>query len=285
MIDPILFTIQIGSFRLAIHWYGIIVMTALFFSTWLSARELKRKGGNPDWIWDALPAIVIAGVAGARLWYVLNNILGGDTRYIDNPLSIINIPEGGLHIFGGFIFGGIVFMVYARNKQIDLWMIIDSIAPYLLIGQALARPANFINQELYGPPTSLPWGIPIDASHRIVPWNNLALYPEATTRFHPTFAYEMLWNFAAAGVLIWLSRRYEKQLRPGAVFFGWLVLAGIGRVLIETFRPDQPVVPGTALSYSRLVALLMALAGVILLLGRYQVIRLPFWTTPETQVP
>ncbi|MEA4908286.1 MAG: prolipoprotein diacylglyceryl transferase [Chloroflexi bacterium] len=277
MIDPILFTIQLGGFRLAVHWYGILVMTAILVATWLSTRELQRRGGDPEWIWDALPWILISGVVGARLWYVANNILGGGTRYLENPLSIFNIPEGGLHIFGGFLFGGGALLVYASRHKIDLWMFLDAIAPNLLIGQALARPANFINQELYGPPTSLPWGIPIDANYRIAPWNDLAQYPLDTTRFHPTFAYEMIWNFAAAGLLIWLSRRFEKQMRPGVIFFGWMILAGVGRALIETFRPDQPGFPGTGLSYSRLVSLLLALAGLVLLLGRYQVIRLPFW--------
>jgi phosphatidylglycerol:prolipoprotein diacylglycerol transferase len=158
-------------------------------------------------------------------------------------------------------------------------MLLDSVAPYLLIGQALARPANFINQELYGPPTTLPWGIPIAANNRIPPYNDLIQYPD-TTRFHPTFAYEMIWNFAAAGLLIWLSRKFEAKMRPGVVFFGWLILAGIGRAIIETFRPDQPHFAGIALSYSRLIAILMALAGTILILGRYYIIPLPFWKKP-----
>jgi len=280
-INPIIFTIQIGSFHLSIHWYGVIVLAAFLIAAWLASRELKRKGGDPNWIWDALPWLLVAGIIGARLWYVANNILGGGTRYLQNPLDILNIPEGGLHIFGGFLFGGIALLIYARRNPVDLWKLLDSVAPYLLIGQGLARPANFINQELYGPPTTLPWGIPIDANHRIPPWNDLTQFPVATTRFHPTFAYEMIWNFAAAGLLIWLSRRFEKHLRPGAVFFGWMILAGIGRVIIETFRPDQPVLPGTGLSYTRLVSLLLALCGLILLLGRYQAIRLPFWAKNE----
>jgi phosphatidylglycerol:prolipoprotein diacylglycerol transferase len=153
---------------------------------------------------------------------------------------------------------------------------LDSAAPSLLIGQALARPANFINQELYGPPTTLPWGIPIDGDHRLPPWNDLSLYSEETTRFHPTFAYEMIWNFIAAGLILWLVRKYEKSVKPGTAFALWLFLAGIGRVFIEAFRPDQPIIPGTALSISRLVAGLMALTGLVWMLIRYEVIKLSF---------
>ena len=100
-------------------------------------------------------------------------------------------------------------------------------------------------------------------------------YPEST-RFHPAFAYEMLWNFLAAGLLLWAARRFPEKFKPGAMFSWWLVLAGMGRVIIEAFRPDQPRIPGTDLSYSRLVAGLMALAGVILLLVRYGYIRIKF---------
>jgi phosphatidylglycerol:prolipoprotein diacylglycerol transferase len=165
---------------------------------------------------------------------------------------------------------------YVRRHNLDFRLLLDAVAPALLIGQAIVRPANYINQELYGPPTGLPWGIPIEAAHRIPPWNDMVRFPEETTRFHPAFAYEMVWNFAAAGFLLWAARRFSKRLRPGALFAGWLILAGAGRVWLEWFRPDQPRVPGTAISYSRIAAALMTLAGVIWLLLRYDVIRLSF---------
>jgi phosphatidylglycerol---prolipoprotein diacylglyceryl transferase len=144
-----------------------------------------------------------------------------------------------------------------------------------MIGQAIARPANFINQELYGQPTTLPWGIPIESSHRIPPYNDLNLFP-ASTRFHPAFAYEMIWNFITAGTLLWLARRFPEKFKPGAMFSWWLVISGVGRFIIEAFRPDQPRIQGTDLSYSRLVAGLMALSGVALLLIRYGYLHLKF---------
>jgi len=164
---------------------------------------------------------------------------------------------------------------YIRRNNLDLWLLLDVAAPVTMIGQAIARPANFINQELYGQPTTLPWGIPIEAQHRIPPYNDMNLYPDST-RFHPAFAYEMIWNFLTAGALLWLARRCPEKFKPGAMFSWWLVLAGVGRVIIEAFRPDQPRIPGTDLSYSRLVAGIMALAGVVMLLVRYEIIRLKF---------
>jgi phosphatidylglycerol:prolipoprotein diacylglycerol transferase len=160
---------------------------------------------------------------------------------------------------------------HARRNGVDFGKLLDSVAPSLLVAQALARPANFINQELYGPPTSLPWGISIDAAHRIAPWRDLDQYPVETTRFHPTFAYEMLWNLSAAALLFYVARRFPK-LKSGSIFAGWLILAGLGRFIIEWFRPDQPRIPGTAISYSRLIAALMFLGGTIWLLIQYGVI-------------
>jgi hypothetical protein len=86
----------------------------------------------------------------------------------------------------------------------------------------------------------------------------------------------MLWNFASAGLLLWLSRRYKEEIKPGTIFAGWLVLAGIGRVIVEFFRPDQPKIPGLGISYSAIFAALMAIAGIILLMARYKAIHLRF---------
>ena len=275
MINPIMFTIHIGSFSWPIHWYGVILMTAAVIAAWLAEREVRRRGENGDHIWNAAVWLIPAGVIGARLWFVVNATLGGNLLYVEEPLQILNIPAGGLHIYGGLLFGAIALFLYARRYELDLWLLLDSIAPTVLIGQALARPANFINQELYGQPTTLPWGIPISAEHRIAAYADLSLYPVATTRFHPTFAYEMIWNFLAAALLFWLLYRFASRIKPGAMFAGWLICAGIGRSIIEQFRPDQPRIPGLSLTYTNLVSLLMALSGFLFLLWRYEVIHLP----------
>lgn len=274
MIDPILYTIKIGNLILPIRWYGILVMLGVLAATWVTDREVRRRGHNPEFIYDALLWVLPAGILGARLWYVLNDIAGGNQRFLEQPWRILNLPEGGLHIYGAILLGGLTAYLYARRKGIDVWLLLDSAAPAMLIGQAVARPANFINQELYGPPTQLPWGIPINGEHRLPPWNDLLQYPVESTRFHPTFAYEMVWNLLSAGLLLWAARRFEKQLKPGMLFAGWLVLAGLGRALIEAFRPDQPLIPGTGISYSRLVSILMALVGVVWLLASAGILKL-----------
>jgi phosphatidylglycerol:prolipoprotein diacylglycerol transferase len=275
VIDPVIFSIDIFGFPFALRWYGVLVMLGAVVGSWFAVREVNRRGEDGEHIWNALVYILPAGIVGARLWYVMNTTLGGNSYYLDNPAQIINIPQGGLHFFGGLLFGAVALFYYVSEYELDLWLLFDAIAPATLIGQAVARPANFINQELYGQPTTLPWGIPIDAIHRIPIYQDLSLFPAATTRFHPTFAYEMIWNFLAAGALIWIGARLIDKLKPGTIFAGWLILAGVGRVIIELFRPDQPKIPGTMISYSALVSALMALAGLILLLSRFDKIKLP----------
>ncbi len=276
MIDPVIFSFHLFGLTLTLRWYGVLVMLGTLAGTWIAEREVSRRGENGERVWDLMVWTLPIGIIGARLWYVMNATLGGSRYYLDNPLKILNIPEGGLHFFGGLLFGAITLLVYLYRKKMDVWLFLDAVAPAALIGQAIARPANFINQELYGPPTQLPWGIPIESDHRLAQYADLSRYPVETTRFHPTFAYEMVWNFLAALFLLWYARQFPQRMKPGTVFGGWLVLAGVGRVIIEFFRPDQPLIPGTSISYSALVAALMAIAGVILLLIRYGRLKVAF---------
>ncbi len=269
MINPVIFSFKIANFTLTLRWYGVIVMIGVIVASLIVERELRRRGENGDRIWDALVWILPIGIIGARLWFVVNATLGGNHSYIDDPASILRVWEGGLHIFGGFLFGATALLWYLRQNKLDPWLFLDSAGPAMLIGQAIGRLANFINQELYGPPTALPWGIPISQEHRLPQFASL---PD-TTRFHPTFAYEMIWNLATASLLLWLSRRYEKQIKPGTVIAGWLLAAGLGRTWIEIFfRPDQPKIGATGISYSAIISALMAVAGAILLMIRYKAI-------------
>jgi phosphatidylglycerol:prolipoprotein diacylglycerol transferase len=282
MIDPVLFTIRIGNFERPIYWYGVIVVVSILIGQWIASIETRRRGENPDHLWDGLVWAIPAGMIGARLWYVANDIAGGGRAYIDNPLRIFALQEGGLHFYGAVLFGALAFWIFARRRKLDMWLLMDSVGPALLIAQGAARIANFINQELYGQPTSLPWGVKIAPHARIPPYHQLDLFPE-TTRFHPTFFYEMIYNLIAGLFLMAITRQYKDKERPGAAFAGWLILAGVGRQIIEFFRPDQPRIPGTDFSYSRLVAALMIVAGTLMLLIKYEILRLPFLSTGRTK--
>jgi phosphatidylglycerol---prolipoprotein diacylglyceryl transferase len=282
MINPVIYTFHILGFQFSLRWYGVIVMVGVIVASLIIERELNRRGERGDRIWDVLVWVLPAGIVGARLWYVVNATIGGNLYYIQNPLQIFNTLQGGLHIFGGFLFGAAVLLTYLRQNKRDPWIYLDAAGPAILVGQAIGRLANFINQELYGPPTTLPWGIPISAEHRL-PIYPVDLFPVSTTRFHPTFAYEIIWNLCAAGLLLWISRRYKDQVKPGTIFAGWLVTAGLGRFWIEFFRPDQPKIAGLGLSYSAVVSALMLVTGIIMLLVRYQKIHLKLAENWEEQ--
>ena len=276
MIDPVIFSFDLLGITITLRWYGVLAMIGLLVGAYITDREIKRRRGDPEKFWDALVWLAVAGVVGARLWYVINDIAGGGRFYIENPIHILFVNEGGLHIFGAVVLGFITAYFLFRKSGLNFLLFLDSVAPAMLVGQAIGRIANFINQELYSPPTDLPWGIPISPSHRIPPWNDLSLYPEETTRFHPTFAYEMIWNLVGVSLILWLGRRFAKQLKPGVMFGAWLAWAGLGRFWVEFFRPDQPRIPGTGTSYSQVIYGLLAVAGVLYVAARYGKIKLPF---------
>lgn len=267
MIDPVIFSFKLFNFTLTVTWYGVIVMTGVLIGAWLAEREVRRRGENGEVLLDAMVWAVLIGILGARLWYVANSTLSGNTSYVDDPLSIIRPPIAGLHFFGGLLFGGLTLALFLKKNGYDTWLFLDAIAPAALLGQAFGRLGNFINQELYGPPTTLPWGISIEAIHRL-PQFPVSQFPVETTRFHPTFAYEMILNILIVLFLLWLSRRYEEELKPGAIFSAWLMLAGLSRTFIEFFRPDQARIGETFISYTMAVSFLMALAGLVMLLIR-----------------
>ncbi len=159
---------------LPIRFYGILIVTGIIVGGFVAAREARWRGENPDRIWDALIWIAIAGIIGARLYHVFSTPAGctetapicGWPWYRNHPLDALMIWNGGLGIFGALLAGGLVALIYARRYHLSLARYLDIAAPALLIGQAIGRWGNFVNQELYGPPTTLPWGIPIDAAHR-----------------------------------------------------------------------------------------------------------------------
>jgi phosphatidylglycerol:prolipoprotein diacylglycerol transferase len=160
---------------LPVRFYGIIIVTAALIGGFIATREARRRGENTERIWDALIWIVIAGIIGARLYHVLSTPAGcaenvpfcGFPWYRNHPIdAIIGITQGGLGIFGAIIGGLIVVVLYVRRYKLSLARYLDIAAPALLIAQAIGRWGNFVNQELYGPPTDLPWGLAIDAPHR-----------------------------------------------------------------------------------------------------------------------
>jgi len=281
-IDPIIYTIQLGSLQIPLRWYGVLIVAGAVLAAYYGAWYVKRREQDPELIWDAMVWLLISGIVGARIWYVVADIIGGNSRYLDNPVEILLINQGGLNILGGVMIGVLVCWYYAKRRDVDFWLLADAAGPGLLLGQAIGRLGNFINQELYGPPTNLPWGIPIDGSHRLAPWNDLVQFPVDTTRFHPTFAYEALWNLVIAGLIIFFIIKRQNQLRSGTIAGLWFLMAGVGRTWIEFFRPDQPRFFNTPISTSMVVSIIFALVGLFIILVKNEKISVPFMRPGET---
>src|SRR5512141_565961 len=253
---------------LPIHFYGLIIVLGILAGGMVAAREARRRGENPDRIWDALIWVAIAGIIGARLYHVFSTPAGctaavqacGWPWYQNHPLDALLIWNGGLGIFGAILAGGLVVLIYARRHQLPLARYLDIAAPALLIGQAIGRWGNFVNQELYGPPTNLPWGIPIDAAHRYGAFTDLTQYPVETTRFQPDFLYESLLNVIGFSVVMIVARRFQSRLKDGDVFLLYLLWYPANRILVESLRPDAWTVSG-GLATAQLVSLILIAAA------------------------
>ncbi|GAC1380623.1 MAG: prolipoprotein diacylglyceryl transferase [Ktedonobacteraceae bacterium] len=264
---PILF--QLGL--LSLHWYGLIMVVAIIVAAWVASRYVARHKQDGNTIWDMLLWVLIPALIGERLYYVFIQSPRGPNglgRYLANPIEILEIWRGGMHIYGAFIFGGIALALYAHWHKLPLLIYLDAVGLGLPLGQAIGRLANFINQELYGPPTTLPWGLRIDAAHRIPPYNNLLLYPDST-RFHPLFLYELIANLIGFFLLFAISRRFEKRLRNGDIFLLYLILYPFIRFCLEFLRTDSWFFPGTPFNIVHLLSVITILTAITLLIVRH----------------
>lgn len=270
MYPPISPAIQLGPFSL--HWYGIFMVTAIFVGALVASRYVARKGQDGSQIWNMLLWVIIPALLGARLYYVFIQSPRGPNgleHYLSNPLDILAIWKGGIHIYGAFIGGGITLLLYILVRKLPLWIYLDAVGLALPLSQAIGRLGNFVNQELYGPPTTLPWGLRIDAAHRVPPYDNMNIYPESV-RFHPLFLYEMVWNLIGFFLLFWISRRFEKQLRDGDIFLMYVIWYPLGRFFIEFLRTDSWFFPGTPFNPVHLISAVVIVTAVVILFLRHR---------------
>ncbi len=242
---------------LQIRYYGIIIVAAMMIAAVVAARLATRDGRDPDHIWGALTWAIIPAILLARLWFVLfppqTAIDAGQTTawYFENFFNLQNgaiaIWSGGLSIFGAVLGGFLGAYIYMRRNKLPLLPWLDIAGVTLPLGQAIGRWANFVNQEIYGIPTDLPWGITIDSAYRVAPFRSLVDYP-LTTGFHPLFLYESLWSLIAFIVLITLFTRNRDQLRYGDLFLLYVMQYAFIRFLLEFIRVDVTLVGGVNLS-------------------------------------
>ncbi|MEO0947320.1 MAG: prolipoprotein diacylglyceryl transferase [Cyanobacteria bacterium J06641_5] len=266
-VDPIIF--QLGP--IALRWYGLLMVAAILTAATIASTYLQRRGEDSDNLWDMLLWAILPGFIGARLYYVFvqsPRTAAGIGRYLSNPIEILQFWSGGIHIFGGFLFGGLAVWLYSRWQKLPTLVYLDAIALGLPLAQAIGRWGNFINQELYGPPTKLPWGLRIDIRHRIPPYNDLGTYPDST-RFQPLFLYESLWNFIGFWLLWGLARRLDRQLKAGDILLGYCIWYPLGRFFIEFLRTDSWFFPGTPFNPVHILSAVAVTVGAIGLYRRH----------------
>ncbi|MCD6358472.1 MAG: prolipoprotein diacylglyceryl transferase [Dehalococcoidia bacterium] len=221
---------KIGSF--AVHWYSIMIIVAVLVGIWVAMKEAERRGEDPD---DVLNFMVIAlplAVVGARLYHVVSSW----DFYSQNPGSIFAIWKtgGGLGIYGAMAGGALGLFIFSRWRKVNMLRWLDIIAPSLMLGQAIGRWGNYFNQELYGMPTDLPWGIYIDPAHRIYGF-------EQFTHFHPLFLYESILNFIGFFMLFFVSRKYGERLPKGYILLIYTIYYSVVRGSLEGMRIKSEV--------------------------------------------
>jgi phosphatidylglycerol:prolipoprotein diacylglycerol transferase len=260
-----------------IHFYGILIMLGVLAAAWLSLIESKRKGEDPEIVWDCVAWLLVGGILGARIWHILTPPASMNITtlyYLTHPLDAIAIWKGGLGIPGAVIGGVLALYLYTRSRKISLAMWVDIIAPGLALAQAIGRWGNFVNQELYGSTTTLPWGISIDTNHLVDPylsmWN---ANPSSTNsvlslRYHPLFLYESLYNLANMFLLLWLSRQYDSRLKKGDVFLIYLITYPVGRFFLEFLRLDPSRVAGLNINQTLMAVVAIAAAAALIIRHR-----------------
>jgi prolipoprotein diacylglyceryl transferase len=208
--------------------YALCIVLGIVVAVWLSERRWVARGGKAGEIQDVALWAVPFGIVGARLYHVAtdHDLYFGSGR---SAWNILYVWHGGLGIWGGIAGGALGAYIAARRRGILMRPLMDVVAPTLLVAQAIGRWGNWFNEELYGRPTDLPWGLEIDQAHRVPGYESFAT-------FHPTFLYECVWNLAGFAVIIWLERRF--RIGYGRVMALYVMIYTAGRFWIEQLRID-----------------------------------------------
>ncbi|WP_203138583.1 prolipoprotein diacylglyceryl transferase [Microbacterium sp. JZ31] len=226
--SPPISYVDLGPLR--IHFYALCIIAGIVVATLMTNHRLTKRGAEPWVVIDIALLAVPLAIIGARIFHVLTHpgFYFGEGADI---WAVFRIWEGGIAIFGALIGGAVGAWLGCRWTGIRFWTFADALAPGLLLAQAIGRFGNWFNQELFGWPTDLPWGLEIDSDNAAIP----AGLPEGTL-FHPTFLYEVVWNVLGVILLLWLGRRL--RLQWGRLFALYLIWYSAGRVVWESIRID-----------------------------------------------
>lgn len=245
---------SISIFGFSIAYYGIVIVTGMMIAIWIAQREAKRTGQNPEQYLDLAMIGIAAGILGARIYYV---IFAWD-YYKDDLLSIFNIRQGGLAIYGGIIGACIAVVIYSRKKKQNFSLLMDTASMSIVFGQIMGRWGNFFNREAFGDYTNnlFAMQLPVSAvrANEITQkmWDHVVTVNGVEyIQVHPTFLYESLWNVGVLLFLFWFRKRKKFN---GEMFLMYLIGYGLGRIWIEGLRTDQLLLPVVGLPVSQLLS-------------------------------
>ena len=226
--DPALAQFQVGP--LTIHTYALCILAGILAAVVITQRRLSARGGKKGVVLDVIIWAVPLGIVGARLYHVLTHT--GDYFYPGANLgNVFAIWDGGNALYGSLIGGAVGAYIGCRRQGIKLWSFADALAPAMLVAQAIGRLGNWFNHELFGLPTTLPWGLEILPTDPMFPRD----LPVGTL-FHPLFLYEMIWNLIGVAIILLVEKRFT--LRWGKAFAVYLIWYGLGRSWLEAIRID-----------------------------------------------
>lgn len=256
--------VTIGSF--SIRYYALLILVGIIVAVWISGARLKSRGAEGALALDIALFAVPFGIVGGRLFHVV-------THWNDyfsagkNPLTALYVWEGGLAIYGALIFGALGAFVGCRVAGIRFLSYVDALVPGLLLAQAIGRWGNYFNSELFGAPTTLPWGVVIPTTSPAYPLDLPTGTIDNPTLFEPTFLYESLWSLVGVALLIWLDS--VMKLRWGKLFGLYLIYYSVGRYFIEGMRIDPSDIY-FGLRTNQWMALLSIVAGIALIIIQSQ---------------
>ncbi|TAA71966.1 prolipoprotein diacylglyceryl transferase [Planococcus salinarum] len=257
-IDPIAFSLG----PIDVHWYGVIIATGIVIAFLVGQQEMVKRGLHPEFLTDLLIWAVPLAIVGARIYYVMFEW----DNYKDNPGEIFAIWNGGLAIHGALIMSVIVAYIFTKRRNTPFLKVADILAPSILIGQAVGRWGNFINQEAHGGEVSRAF-----LENLFIPdWIINHMYIDGAY-YHPTFLYESLWSLV--GIIILLLLRKVNLVR-GEMFFFYMIWYSVGRYFIEGMRTDSLYVVGD-LRAAQLVSILAIIIAVTLIIYRRTTIKNP----------
>ncbi|WGD38629.1 prolipoprotein diacylglyceryl transferase [Lysinibacter sp. HNR] len=243
--------------ELRLHFYALCILAGIIAAGIITNYRLTKRGGENGVTIDFGLFTVVLGIIGARMYHVLTH--PGDFFYPGAEWwKVFAVWEGGIAIFGALLGGAVGAFIASRYTGIRFWSFADALAPGLLVAQALGRLGNYFNQELFGLPTDLPWGLQIDSNNPAFP---VGLAPD--TLFQPTFLYEIIWNLLGVAVILYLERRF--RTRWGQTFALYLIWYGVGRAWLETLRVD-PIDSFLGLRLNLWTALLAVVVGLLIII-------------------